>query len=59
VAAQLDDAAREAAADYVIRNDGGLDALERAARELWSMLQEDARLLATGRPLPPRRTNSS
>jgi len=59
VAAQRDDAAREAAADYVIRNDGALDALERAARELWSMLQEDARLLATGEPLPPRRTNSS
>ena len=56
VAAQLDDPAREAVADYVIRNDGTLDALERAARELWLMLQEDACLLATGKPLPPRRT---
>lgn len=58
VAAQLDDLAREAVADYVVRNEGGLDALERAARELWLMLQEDACLLATGKPLPPRRTNS-
>lgn len=56
VAAQLDDPAREAVADYVVRNEGGLDALERAAREFWSMLQEDACLLATGKPLPPRRT---
>jgi dephospho-CoA kinase len=55
VAAQLDDPAREAVAAYVVRNEGQLDALERAARELWSMLQEDARLLAAGKPLPPRR----
>jgi dephospho-CoA kinase len=58
VAAQLDDPAREAVADYVVRNEGGLDALEHAARELWPLLQEDARLLATGKPLPPRRTIS-
>ncbi len=56
VAAQLDDAAREAVADYVVRNDHGLDALARAARKLWTMLQEDALLLATGKSLPPRRT---
>ncbi len=53
--AQLDDAAREAVADYVVRNEGGLDALERATRELWGMLQEDARMRATGKLLPPRR----
>lgn len=56
VAAQLDDPTREAAADYVVHNEGGLDALEHAARELWPMLQEDARLRAAGTPLPPRRT---
>jgi dephospho-CoA kinase len=56
VAAQLDDAARETVADYVIRNGGDRDALTRAARELWSMLQEDARLLAAGSALPPRHT---
>ncbi len=56
VAAQLDDAAREAVADYVVRNEGGLDALGRAARELWPMLQEDARLLAAGKPPAPRHT---
>lgn len=55
VAAQLDDAAREAVADYVIRNDGALEALERAARDLWSLLQEDAHLLAAGKPLPTRK----
>ena len=56
VAAQLDDPAREAVADYVVRNESGLDVLGRAARELWPMLQEDTRLLATANPLPPRRT---
>jgi dephospho-CoA kinase len=55
VAAQLDDSAREAVADYVVRNDDGVDALERAAGGLWTMLQEDALLLAAGRPLPARR----
>jgi dephospho-CoA kinase len=55
VAAQLDDPAREAVADYVVRNDGGLDALGRAARELWPMLQEDARVFAAGGALTPRR----
>jgi dephospho-CoA kinase len=55
VAAQLDDEAREAVADYVIVNDRGPDALERAARELWSFLQEDAGTLAAGAPLPARR----
>jgi dephospho-CoA kinase len=54
-AAQLDDGAREEVSDYVIHNDGDLDALARAARELWSMLQEDARLLASGSALPARR----
>jgi dephospho-CoA kinase len=55
VAAQLDDAAREAVADYVVHNDGDLLELGRAARELWSMLREDARLLAVGSALPARR----
>jgi dephospho-CoA kinase len=55
VAAQLDDAAREAVADYVIRNDGALEVLERAARDLWSLLQEDAHLVAAGKPLPARK----
>jgi dephospho-CoA kinase len=55
VAAQLDDAAREAVADYVVHNDGDLDALGRAARELWSMLTEDAQLLNAGGPLPDRK----
>jgi hypothetical protein len=54
-AAQLDDAAREAVADYVVRNDDGIGALERAAGKLWAMLQEDARLLTAGEPLPARR----
>jgi dephospho-CoA kinase len=53
-AAQLDDAAREAVADYVIRNDHGIGALERAAGKLWTMLQEDALLLSAGKPLPAR-----
>jgi dephospho-CoA kinase len=56
VAAQLDDAAREAVADYVIVNGGDLNALEGAARELWSRLEEDARLLGAGKGLPVRRT---
>lgn len=56
--AQLDDPAREAVADYVVRNDDGVDALERAAGGLWTMLQEDARLLAAGKALPPRHTGS-
>lgn len=56
VAAQLDDAAREAVADYVIVNGGDLVALGGAARELWSRLEEDARLLGAGEGLPVRRT---
>jgi dephospho-CoA kinase len=55
VAAQLDDAAREAVADYVVRNDGALEALAQAARELWGMLEDDARVLAAGMPLVKRR----
>jgi dephospho-CoA kinase len=55
IAAQLDDPTREAVADYVVRNDGDLEALARAARELWSRLQEDAQLQAAGRALPARR----
>ncbi|HVN30721.1 MAG TPA: dephospho-CoA kinase [Thermoanaerobaculaceae bacterium] len=55
VAAQLDDTARKAVADYVIRNAGALEVLEQAARDLWSLLQEDAHLLAAGKPLPARK----
>lgn len=53
-AAQTSDAAREAAADYVLRNEGDLAALERSASRLWPLLLEDARLITTG-PLPPRK----
>jgi dephospho-CoA kinase len=55
VAAQLDDAAREAVADYVIANLGGREMLASSARDLWTMLAEDARQLAAGTPLPARR----
>jgi len=48
VAAQLDDAAREAVADYVVRNDGGRESLRRAAAALWGHLAEDARIVAAG-----------
>jgi dephospho-CoA kinase len=51
VAAQVDDAAREAVADYVVRNDEGASALRAAVGELWFALRADAALLAAGRPL--------
>jgi dephospho-CoA kinase len=54
-AAQAADEAREAVADYVVRNDGGLPALAVAAGLLWALLVEDARRLEEGAPLPPRR----
>ncbi len=52
-AAQTSDAAREAAADYVVHNDGDLAALERSASRLWPLLIEDASAVAAG-PLAPR-----
>ena len=55
VAAQLDDAGREAVADYVICNDATAEALARRAADLWRLLCEDATSLASGRPLLPRR----
>jgi dephospho-CoA kinase len=54
-AAQAADEAREAVADYLVRNDGGLPALAAAAERLWALLVEDARRLEEGAPLPPRR----
>jgi len=55
LAAQADDAGREAAADYVVRNDGTVDELRAAVGELWLSLRDDAALLMTGRPLPRRK----
>jgi dephospho-CoA kinase len=52
LAAQLDDAARERAADYVIRNEAGIPELRAAVDELWPALRADAALLAAGRALP-------
>ncbi len=54
LAAQLDDAAREAVADYVVRNEDGLEALSRKAGELWAWLVEDAQALDAGRALAKR-----
>ncbi len=54
-AAQVADDAREVVADYLVRNDGGLEALAIAAAELWALLVEDARRLEEGATLPPRR----
>ena len=55
LAAQLDDAAREAAADYVVRNDAGVPELRAAVDELWHSLRTDADLIAAGKSLAPRR----
>jgi dephospho-CoA kinase len=52
--AQLDDGAREAVADYVIRNDGDVAELHSAVDELWHALCADASLCAAGRTLPRR-----
>ena len=54
-AAQAADEAREAVADYVVRNEAGLPALAAAAERLWALLVEDACRLEEGAPLPPRR----
>ncbi len=55
LAAQAADAERAAAADYLVRNDGGREALAAAAQRLWALLLEDADRLEEGAPLPPRR----
>ncbi len=55
IAAQLGDAERAAAADYVVRNDRGPEELAAAAATLWVLLAEDAARLAEGLPLPERR----
>jgi dephospho-CoA kinase len=54
VAAQTDDAAREAAADHVIRNQGGVVELRVAVGALWPLLLDRAVLRAAGKALPPR-----
>ncbi len=55
LAVQLDDATREEAADYIVPNAGDEAALKATAERLWHALVEDARLLAAGNTLPPRR----
>ena len=52
LAAQLDDAGREAVADYVIRNDAGVPELRAAVDALWHSLRDDASFLAAGHALP-------
>jgi dephospho-CoA kinase len=37
IAAQVDDAAREAIAHYVLKNNGSRDELERSVEELWNL----------------------
>ncbi len=54
LAAQADDAAREARADYVVANGGDPASLKDAAGRLWGDLLDDAHLLAAGAPLPRR-----
>jgi dephospho-CoA kinase len=56
VAAQVDDAAREAVADYVVRNEAGVVELRAAVGELWIALRADAFLSAAGETLPQRET---
>jgi dephospho-CoA kinase len=52
--AQASDVDRERVADYVVRNDATVAALETAVDRLWRHLREDAAALAGGRPLPER-----
>jgi len=53
-AAQADDASRERAADYLVRNEGRYADLEAATGSLWPLLLEDAAAVAAGLPLPAR-----
>lgn len=55
VAAQLDDAAREAVADYIVVNEGGTGELVAAIDRLWGWLQEDAAAVGRGARPAPRR----
>lgn len=55
LAAQADDAARAAVADYLVVNDAAEKALEEEAARLWTCLLDDVRALRGGRPLPRRR----
>jgi dephospho-CoA kinase len=55
LAAQLDDRGREAAADYVIRNDEGSLNLCAGVDRVWRELRADAALLAAGKALPRRK----
>ncbi len=55
VAAQADDAARLAVADYEVVNDTGPDALERSADTLAELLRADAAAASDGAGLAPRR----
>jgi dephospho-CoA kinase len=55
LAAQLDDRGREAAADYVIRNDEGAIELCADVDRVWRDLRRDWELLQAGKPLPRRR----
>ena len=57
IAAQLSDAERAAAAQYVVCNDCDRDSLTRAASTLWVLLAEDAGRLAEGLPLVERRVD--
>jgi dephospho-CoA kinase len=54
MAAQTADAVREAAADYVLRNDAGLADLALGVDRLWALLLEDASALDAGVVLVPR-----
>ena len=51
IAAQLGEAERAAAADYLIRNDGEEAALASRVGELWPRLLDDAAALRRGEPL--------
>jgi|WetSurMetagenome_2_1015567.scaffolds.fasta_scaffold71020_3 dephospho-CoA kinase len=51
VTAQLEDRDREAAADYVVRNDEGAIELCAGVDRVWRELRTDAALLAAGKPL--------
>ncbi len=55
LAAQLEDRDREAAADYVIRNDEGAIELCAGVDRVWRDLRRDWELLQAGKPLPRRK----
>ncbi len=55
LAVQLDDGGREAAADYVVRNDEGAIELCAGVDRVWRDLRHDWGLLQAGKPLPRTR----